>query len=186
MNPEDFSKQRNDHPEVLANPELMQPPEQETIADLVFAIMQKTDHKDYLPNGEKGADLHRVNETMGAATVYLKKKGTDRNDPKRIAQVHLRKRVGSTGSTVITNYFVLSIPDGLHIEKHSQMSNNDNILREGASMEEIRLSAQQGIEMIQKTIASDREEDELGLSFVSEAETRGLVTLLEGLEPYSR
>ncbi len=185
MNIEDFSRQPNSkHPEVADNPELMQPPDQNTIADLVLTIMEKTDHKKYRPDGSIGADLHRPNERMGAATVMLLKVGTDKTDPKRIALVHLRKPSGSKGTTMITNYHVLSIPDGLHIEKHLQTSNDKDILRDNASMEDIRIAAQQGITRIQETIKSHEEEDQLGLSFVSEAETRGLITMLEGLEPF--
>ena len=173
----------SNHPEVTGNLLETKHAEQVTLRHLLGVITDKS--KDGFDRGDRlAADLHRPGENVGAATVYRFVEGADKNDPTRVGQIHISENVGTNGDSVITNYFILGTPDGLEIEKRGQTMNyNEMMLPLGATVDEIRAASLRGLQRVRETIATQAEEAELGLSFVSEQECRDLLTLLDDTEP---
>ena len=186
MTPEDFiNGPDQNHPEVASNPEAMKRAEQVTLRHLLHVITDKARYG-YERDGRQGVDLHRPGEFTGVATVYRIEKGTSSDNPNRVGQIHRGELVGDNGDKVITNWFILDTPDGLQIEKHSQTSNQNEMLGNKATLEDIYHSAVSGIAKIAELQKAHSAEDELGLSFVSEQEARELLIFLDPLEPTQR
>jgi hypothetical protein len=187
MTPEDFTSPNNgNHPEVSGTPLEMQRPEQVTLRHLLSDITNISangyEHSDSI-----GISVHYPDSQYGAASIRRFKDRASRDDPNRLAGITHIDRVGDNGDEVITNYFILDSPDGLQIEKHSHTSNpSKEMLREGASLDEIGAAALNGLAKIAEMKKSQVEEDEMGLSFVSEQEARDLLKLLSDTVPFEK
>lgn len=188
MSSEDFTNPNpNNHPEVSGATLEIQRPEQVTLRHLLHEISEKSANGSNLSNDRFGTDLHYPDQQTGAATVYRIEKGTSRHNPDRVGQIHVREKVGNDGDEVMTNYFILDTPDGLHMEKHSHTANpRKEMLSHNATLDEIAVAAMNGIAKIAEMRQSQEEEDALGLSFVSEQEARNLLGFLDQLEPFER
>ena len=184
MSPENFTNPNNNsQPEVSGDALKMQRPGQVTLSHLLHEITDKTkdgiDHED----GSISADLGYPGQHLGVATVFRIEKGTSRDDPNRVGQIHRREGVGDNGDR-ITNYFISDTPDGLHMEKHSQTSNPRESLDDRATPEELQAALSGLAKIAEELQKAHAVEDKLGLSFVSEQEARELIGLLGQLGPF--
>jgi hypothetical protein len=184
MNFENLGDESNHtHPEVTTSPEAMQRPRQTTLRNLMQIITDKTqDERE--KNGEKAKSLVGPGEFMDAATATVRTitKGTRTDHTEYVGQIHREERVGNDGDTVFTNWFILDTPDGLHIEKHVHADNLEEYFKVHSSSEELYLSLLGRFKELAELEKASAEENELGLSFVSEQEARELIAFLEPLE----
>ncbi|MEI7683108.1 MAG: hypothetical protein WCJ24_02295, partial [Candidatus Saccharibacteria bacterium] len=125
--------------------------------------------------------LKFVQPERGTLTVSKYRKGESKDDPNRLGQVMRVEWPGKLyGEQLITNYFILNSPDGLQMEKHSHTSNpSKEMLGSDATLDDVYSSAINGIAKIGQMRESQTLEDELGLSFVSEAEARDILALVQ-------
>jgi hypothetical protein len=188
MSPEDFTHgPKQDHPEIASDPEAAQPAQQKTIKSLLDAITNKTTHftSPYDYDGKKSISTHRPGESVCAATLERFEKGVSSDHPDCVGQVTRSTYDGGIDKVVWENYFIIDIPDGLHIEKRSHSQDSDNYLKVGASWEQFIGSIAALREDIRSIKESEPIENELGLTFVSEKEANDLLAFIDPLEPFS-
>ena len=189
MNPEDFTNSNHgNHPEVSGAALEMQHPEQVTLRHLLSDITNITGTDNaYEFNDSRGVSMHYPDSQLGTASVSRFKDRASLDDPNRLASINHIEHVGDEGDQIITNYFILDSPDGLHIEKHSQAANpRKEMLRPNATRDEITTAAMNSLAKIAEMKKSEAEEDALGLSFVSEQEARNLLKLLDDVVPFEK
>jgi hypothetical protein len=145
----------------------MLPAEQVTLRHLLGGITNLT--KDgYEDHNSLGIRMHHPDPAYGETSIKRFKDGASCDDPSRLAGITLAEHVGED-DRIITNYFILDTPDGLHIEKRSHSYNLRNLV----------LKPSEGIKRSEERQQAQPVEDELGLSFVSEQEARGLLSFLD-------
>jgi hypothetical protein len=164
MSYEDFPNPGDHHPEVANDPEAMRPAEQETIANLLNAIEEQTQ----LKRGAVGYSLRLLH------------KGEHSHHPDAIAQLtHMEKLNNGLAST--TNWFISEIPDGLHIYKQTHLMPFRTFGLRSTPQDRIAAT----LELIRTSYAAEESIDAqsaLGLSFVSEKETRHLLDAITVVE----
>ncbi len=164
----------SEHPEVADNPEAMQPATEASKQALLDLIATNPADDRTLAFAEEAKG--RIQTTNFPEDVFP-----------RLASIRRVEWPDNTyGKQLVTNYSIVASPDGPQIEKHvhtfdpsTELANIDTNANDGSSLLTsalIRMRAQR---------ASSTDEDELGLSFVSEAETKALIALLEEAHPLS-
>lgn len=185
MSPEDFTNpNHNNHPEVSVNPEAMLPATEGTKQALLDTVTAKSEGG-YDFGSEVSKTLRFPEPERGTVSVARFRDGASRDDPSRMARIHRVEWPGKLyGEQLITNYFVLNSPDGLQMEKHSHTFDPDKeLLDDSATLEDVAVAATSGLAKIVAMQKSQAVEDELGLSFVSEAEAKELLALVEEAQP---
>jgi len=186
MKPEDFTNgPKYTHPEITSSPEAMQPATEVTKRAMLDLITEKS--KGGYSSEQEVSSKTLVFDEPAKGTIGIARlvDGASRDDPRRIARVHRVEWLGKVyGEQFITNYFLLSTPDGLQIEKHSQTFNPDTeLLSSNVTPKEKYRMALNGLAKIAATREAHQAEDELGLSFVSEQEAKNVLSLIEQAQP---
>lgn len=177
---EQFNPNHQTHPEVTSNPEAMQPATEATKHALLDAITVKS-----AGGHDCGSEVSRTllfdDDRKGTVGVTRFRDGASKDNPSRMAHIHRVEWPGKLyGEQLITNYFIINSPDGLQMEKHSQTSDPDKeLLKGGATLDEARTAATNGLARIIALRKAQADEDELGLSFVSEEEAKMIFGLVE-------
>ena len=185
MSPEDFTNpNHSNHPEVVDNPEAMQPASEATKQALLDTVTTKSEGG-YDFGSEVSRTLVFPEAERGTVSVARFRDGASKDDPSRMARIHRVEWPAKVyGEQLITNYFVVNSPDGLQMEKHSHTFDPDKeLLDDSATLEDTGVAATNGLAKILAMQKSQAVEDELGLSFVSEAEAKALLALVEEAQP---
>ena len=188
MTPDDFSHwPKHSHPEITDNPEAMQPATEKTKQALLDLVREKSrgghDDGTCILKSLAFDDL-----TKGTLNINSYRENASRDNPNRLVGIHRAEWLAELyGERLITNYFILKTPDGLHIEKHTQTSNpRKEWLDDSATMEDVYHAALNGMAKIAELKKAHAAEDELGLSFVSEQEAKVLLSLVQEAHPPKR
>lgn len=186
MASEDFTNNPNyNHPEIKDNPEAMQPATEATKQALLDLITTKSEGGYSSQSEVSSRSLVFTEPKRGTISVTKFVDGASRDDPQRTASIRRVEWPGKLyGEQFVTNYFILKTPDGLQMEKHSHTSDpGKELLDSNDKPVEIYKAALNGIAKIAELRKAQAEEDELGLSFVSEQEAKALIALVEEAQP---
>jgi len=165
----------------------MQPPTDATKQTLLNLVREKA-QGGYEHGGRTGKSLVFDDPAKGTIGVSTFAEGTSLDNPNRMVGINRVEWLGKVyGEQLVTNYFVLKTPDGPHIEKHSHTFDpSKEMLRSGATPKQALAAALNGLQKITEMQRAAKEEDALGLSFVSEQEAKSLVSLVQEAQPYKR
>ncbi len=170
------------HPEIVSALEL-EPTSQTTLRILRLLIDEKTKRDESPEIGRRGIGLDALMEGDDLS-VWHTEDGVDYG-PYPINSVYHRQRVGEYGSKLITFYDVHRDENRLSIEKSTKLFLEESEeYASPATSPKLHAKKRGGSEEWVKRIqeASSVEKD-MGLHFVPEEETRGLIAFLTVLEP---
>lgn len=179
----DFIDSPSGHPEVDENPEYMMPATSVTKDALLMAAFDKVS----LPAKNELWKARKFSHDDSASTVTVLRysDGKCRQDPQRIVQILISpKEHSENAETPRTSYSVSSSPDGLQIKQSvgvrsvfgrlgKTVTENGGIIASG-SIDLNALKARKAAESI---------ENELGLNFVSEAQTKQVIKIVVDARP---
>ena len=161
---EQFPNPGDNHPEVIQDPDAVRPAEQLTLVSLLIAINEQT----HLHTGANGYN------------PQVFKKGDRPDRPNAIAQLTRIKKL-APGLVATTNWFISSIPDGFHIDKHTHVLPSRTASLRSTPQDRMKL-AKEMLDGFAASQESSATQDTLGMSFVSEKEARSLLDLFTGTE----
>ncbi len=166
MNPENFINPPKSHPEIDSNPEAAMRASQETLYTLLECI---------------GGELLLASEPIHYSSKIFPKGTLGKAQPEAIGHILQCETTNGSDTTVNTNYYILATPDGLHIEKNAGLYESIIIGHGGPVCGKERAEKLGRIMSSYKAREESRKlQNELGLSFVSEAEAQGLIDILSG------
>lgn len=157
---------------------------QQTLEDLLVAVELRAgeDH-----NGFQRADIDApFGSSLGTTTLRSFEIGFHPDNQNLLAQITTREDVGKHNNRLITNYLVFQAPDGLEIKGYSTTDIKDtSILDPDLTKPHARIAYSEENrrrkELRKDTIIARSEEDELGLSFVSEQQATDLLDFVKQL-----
>lgn len=171
----------------LTNTQETQHPQQDTLEHLldVVGVMAGENH-----SGFKRSDLeYPTGSPFKATTLKSFEAGFHPNNQNLVAEIIKNESVGDIGSTLSTKYHIFQTPDGLEIKRYTEAIERTNELK-------LNPTPQDKLEFVTKALrdrkktnqavkAARSDEDHLGISFVSEQETKDLLSFVNQLVPRS-
>lgn len=173
-----FNLNHQSHPEINANPEAMQPATEATKKALLEVVAVKAVGGTVIGASVNRSLFETEEDPKATLMVATFEKGSDTSDSRRLGQVHFPRGLHGDSDSP-TNYFLVRIPDGLHIEKSTPVK-LPNLEEAGVSID----SSREDLVLAGMKIGRDKAiavllERELGLDFVSEEEAKTVLGLVE-------
>lgn len=174
---EQFNPNHQPHPEVTSNPEAMQPASEATKKALLDAVTAKSAGGTVI-GYSVNRSLFNGKDPKAVLLVAKFEEGKDITDARRIGQVYFPRGLDG-GSDGATSYFLVRIPDGLHIERSTPVV-PPTLEEAGVSVDSSRADLLlAGMKIGIQKAEAERLEREMGLDFVSEEEAKIVLGLVE-------
>lgn len=197
---------QNQHPEITGNPEAIQPAEQVTLRHVMAVLANKT--RGDAGKSRKTAILRGPDTGRTVILASHTEPNLYADKPQEVGSVQFRE-LGKGSNFLVTDYRLHEIPDGFTISKHVHLERQTSGLAREATIGGMRRATQKSgrydglqppksvdellaegkmIQLIDESAlekhnqaASKSLENQMGLSFVSEAETRSLLARITPL-----